>query len=397
MAAAAARLKRLVSKKKRRFNEGGFDLDLTYINRNLIAMGFPAERLEGIYRNRMEDIVRFFDSKHPNHYKVYNLCSERWYEPTKFHDSSAYYPFDDHNPPPFEMIEPFCEDVHKHLTGNKDNVAVVHCKAGKGRTGVMICCYMLHSGQFDESWRALQYYGEARTKNAKGVTIPSQRRYVLYYDYFLKHKLMYVPETLVLTGFVLNTVPNFSRGCSPFFVVSEMFGMSHLSPNYEFIPVEKESVELRLPIPIPVSGDVKVEFFHQINRIRKEKMFHFWFNTFFVSFGNLDGRVGATESHCSGIMRRCDSVILTLNKDDIEKANKDNRHFTKQFQVKVLLSKIGVSEEYCVAREQETFDGMENEDDTFDYSDTEDEDEDEWSEFLIYAGLVDCLTDQMSL
>ena len=94
-------------------------------------------------------------------------CSERWYEPTKFHDSSAYYPFDDHNPPPFEMIEPFCEDVHKHLTGNKDNVAVVHCKAGKGRTGVMICCYMLHSGQFDESWRALQYYGEARTKNAK--------------------------------------------------------------------------------------------------------------------------------------------------------------------------------------------------------------------------------------
>ena len=63
--------------------------------------------------------------------------------------------------------------------------------------------------------------------------------------------------------------------------------------------------------------------------------------------------------------------------------------------MKVLLSKIGVSEEYCVAREQETFDGMENEDDTFDYSDTEDEDE--WSEFLIYAGLVDCLTDQMSL
>ena len=28
-------------------------------------------------------------------------------------------------------------------------------------------------------------------------------------------------------------------------------------------------MELRLPIPIPVSGDVKVEFFHQINRIRK--------------------------------------------------------------------------------------------------------------------------------
>jgi protein-tyrosine phosphatase len=94
-------------------------------------------------------------------------CSERWYEPSKFNGRSAYYPFDDHNPPPFEMIEPFCQDVHQHLAEDENSVACVHCKAGKGRTGVMICCYMLHSRQFEESWRALQYYGEARTQNAK--------------------------------------------------------------------------------------------------------------------------------------------------------------------------------------------------------------------------------------
>lgn len=49
--------------------------------------------------------------------------------------------------------------------------------------------------------------------------------------------------------------------------------------------------------------------------------------------------------------------------------------------MKVLLSKVGVSEEYCVPKDQDTIDGMENEDDTFDYSDTDDDDL-EWSELI---------------
>lgn len=37
----------------------------------------------------------FFNKMHTNHYKVYNLCSERTYEKTRFPDVS-YYPFEDH-------------------------------------------------------------------------------------------------------------------------------------------------------------------------------------------------------------------------------------------------------------------------------------------------------------
>ena len=42
--------KQLVSKKKRRFQEGGFDLDLSYVMDNIIAMGYPSETMESTPR-----------------------------------------------------------------------------------------------------------------------------------------------------------------------------------------------------------------------------------------------------------------------------------------------------------------------------------------------------------
>lgn len=175
------RIKQLVSKEKRRFEEGGFSLDLTYVTNRLIAFGYPAESLEGIYRNHYKDVYNFFEQRHADCYRIYNLCSERSYDKEKFHNRVAEFRFDDHCPPPLALFLPFCHDVDAWLQKHPENVAAIHCKAGKGRTGVMICAYLLYTGAWKTAAGAMEFFGAARSLKSQGVTIPSQRRFIAYF------------------------------------------------------------------------------------------------------------------------------------------------------------------------------------------------------------------------
>ncbi|VVB05118.1 unnamed protein product [Arabis nemorensis] len=188
--AMQVKARHIVSQNKRRYQEGEFDLDMTYITENIIAMGFPAGDIssglfgffEGLYRNHMEEVIKFFETHHKDKYKVYNLCSERLYDASKFEGKVASFPFDDHNCPPIQLIPSFCQSAYTWLKEDIQNVVVVHCKAGMARTGLMICCLLLYLKFFPTAEEAIDYYNQKRSLNGKALVLPSQIRYVKYYE-----------------------------------------------------------------------------------------------------------------------------------------------------------------------------------------------------------------------
>lgn len=180
-------IRRIVSKNNRRFQADGFDLDLAYVTSGIIAMGYPSEGGEGLYRNPMGETVEFLNRYHRDRFRVYNLCSEKSYDKSRFGANVVRYPCRDLQAPSLYVIKLFCEDVSKWLDEDAENVAAVHCKAGRGRTGVLISCLLLWKRVCWKPEEAIRFYGDARTVNGKAVTIPSQIRYVHHFhDMFLK-------------------------------------------------------------------------------------------------------------------------------------------------------------------------------------------------------------------
>ena len=163
-------MRQRISENKRRFQVDGYDLDLTYILTNVIAMSFPSKGTKALYRNKIDNVAKFFEDKYSDHenidYMIYNLCSEMEYDHRKFHGNVRRYRIDDHNVPSLEQMFQLTDDVREWLNGgNKDRERVValHCKGGKGRTGTMICAILIDMGLFRDAAESLQYFGQRRT------------------------------------------------------------------------------------------------------------------------------------------------------------------------------------------------------------------------------------------
>ncbi|GAA5942617.1 putative phosphatidylinositol-3,4,5-trisphosphate 3-phosphatase [Sporobolomyces koalae] len=136
----------IVSGRKARYQEDGFDLDLVRITDRMIIMGYPASGLASLYRNKRSDVLKFLEP-HAPHYRIFNLCPlyENSYDANEIvHDqvkrepgnhAVERFPWPDHHPPPLSMFRIMVERAQAWYNHDERNVIVIHCKAGKGRSG----------------------------------------------------------------------------------------------------------------------------------------------------------------------------------------------------------------------------------------------------------------------
>jgi protein-tyrosine phosphatase len=189
----ASILRQIVASPRVRHAEA--DLDLCYVCDNIIATSGPGASYPQVaYRNPLKNLVKFLDAKHKDNWSIWEFRAEgTGYEDDEVYGRIRHYPWPDHHPPPFALVPLIMASMRNWLHEKEGRVAVVHCKAGKGRSGTVACSYLIS----EEGWKAedaMQRFTERRMRPGFGVgiSIPSQRRTISYVTRWTENGKIYV-------------------------------------------------------------------------------------------------------------------------------------------------------------------------------------------------------------
>lgn len=203
----ASLLRQLVAGPRSRHPEAG--LDLCYVTDQIIATSGPSGTYpQRAYRNPLDQLVKFLDYKHGKEWTIWEFRAEgTGYPDEEVYGRVRHYPWPDHHPPPFKLVPMIMASMRnwlheetkdgKDVKNQKGRVVVVHCKAGKGRSGTMACSYLISECGWKPA-EALARFTERRMRPGfgQGVSIPSQLRWVGYVDRWTQSGKVYVERQI---------------------------------------------------------------------------------------------------------------------------------------------------------------------------------------------------------
>lgn len=212
--------------------------------------------------------------------------TESHYDYTKFEGKVKFFGWLDHHAPPLTLLYEIVLDMDQFLSENENNVAAVHCKAGKGRTGTVICAYLLYKNMIRDPNVAVQFFAKKRLQQGKGVQTASQHRSIIYIDKIFKNTIplskIYSPRIVSLKRIII--YPSLCQTMKFGFEVQEnaqrvekppIFSSPLYDSSYKngFICTECHGVLL--------SGDV-LFVAYSWGVLGKSMLFKIWFHTSFI-------------------------------------------------------------------------------------------------------------------
>ncbi|XP_067330490.1 tensin-3-like isoform X4 [Channa argus] len=286
--------------------EEGYELDLTYITERIIAVSFPRGCSEEIYTYNLKDVIRMLRSKHADNYLIINL-SERRHELSKMNPKTLDTGWPDLHAPPLDKICTICKAMESWLNADPLHVAVIHCKGGKGRIGVVISSFVHFTDVSASADQALDRFAMRKYYDDKvsALMTPSQKRYVWILSSLLSGSMKINASPLFLHCVIIHGIPNFDATgvCRPYIKVYQGMQAVYSSGVYHIGPGHRDRVCITLEPAQLLKGDIMIKCYHKSDLTsEREVIFRLQFHT------------GAVQGY-----------NLMFEKEDMENANKDSR------------------------------------------------------------------------
>uniref|UniRef100_A0A3Q2W7B6 Auxilin n=1 Tax=Haplochromis burtoni TaxID=8153 RepID=A0A3Q2W7B6_HAPBU len=308
------------------------ELDIAYITSRIIVMTYPAESVQIGYQNHVEDIRSFLDSRHADHYTVFNL-SQRNYRGAKFSNRVSECNWPSRQAPSLHNLFAVCKNMYNWLKQNPKNVCVITCSDGRAPSGVLVCAMFCFCHLFNNPVPAMQLLSAKRP--GSGLW-PSHRRYIGYVCSMVSEKPS-LPHSkpLVIKALTMSPIPCFNKqrsGCRPFCDV--LIGETKIfttAQEYERMREHRvQDGKVVFPLGVSVQGDVVVSVYHMRStiggrlqaKVSNTQIFQIQFHTGFITPGTTMLKFNKPE------LDACDSpekypqlfhVILEVEVEGVDK------------------------------------------------------------------------------
>ncbi|XP_005743338.1 putative tyrosine-protein phosphatase auxilin isoform X3 [Pundamilia nyererei] len=308
------------------------ELDIAYITSRIIVMTYPVESVQIGYQNHVEDIRSFLDSRHADHYTVFNL-SQRNYRGAKFSNRVSECNWPSRQAPSLHNLFAVCKNMYNWLKQNPKNVCVITCSDGRAPSGVLVCAMFCFCHLFNNPVPAMQLLSAKRP--GSGLW-PSHRRYIGYVCSMVSEKPS-LPHSkpLVIKALTMSPIPCFNKqrsGCRPFCDV--LIGETKIfttAQEYERMREHRvQDGKVVFPLGVSVQGDVVVSVYHMRStiggrlqaKVSNTQIFQIQFHTGFITPGTTMLKFNKPE------LDACDSpekypqlfhVILEVEVEGVDK------------------------------------------------------------------------------